>query len=90
MKGLHTIIIVFWLGNSFAQDTLSLHKPFSSNSLSFKNPTSAISFYGVPYYIKGAGSKDHFDLLVKSGANLRKFNWDKHYIVSEWGGEWSL
>jgi hypothetical protein len=46
MKGLLTIIIVFWLVNSFAQDTLSLHKPFSSNSLSFKNPTSAISFSG--------------------------------------------
>ena len=24
---------------------------------------------GVPYYIKGAGAKAHFDLLVKSGAN---------------------
>ena len=24
---------------------------------------------GTPYYIKGAGAKDHFDLLVKSGAN---------------------
>ena len=24
---------------------------------------------GMPYYIKGAGAKDHFDLLVKSGAN---------------------
>ena len=24
---------------------------------------------GVPYYIKGAGAKNHFDLLVKSGAN---------------------
>ena len=24
---------------------------------------------GKPYYIKGAGAKDHFDLLVKSGAN---------------------
>ena len=24
---------------------------------------------GVPYYIKGAGAKDHFDLLAKSGAN---------------------
>ena len=24
---------------------------------------------GSPYYIKGAGAKDHFDLLVKSGAN---------------------
>ena len=24
---------------------------------------------GVPYYIKGAGAKDHFNLLVKSGAN---------------------
>ena len=24
---------------------------------------------GVPYYIKGAGAKDHFDLLPKSGAN---------------------
>jgi len=24
---------------------------------------------GIPYYIKGAGAKDHFDLLVKSGAN---------------------
>lgn len=24
---------------------------------------------GVPYYIKGAGAKDHFDLLAESGAN---------------------
>lgn len=24
---------------------------------------------GKPYYIKGAGAKDHFDLLVRSGAN---------------------
>ena len=24
---------------------------------------------GIPYYIKGAGAKAHFDLLVKSGAN---------------------
>ena len=24
---------------------------------------------GIPYYIKGAGAKDHFDLLVSSGAN---------------------
>ena len=24
---------------------------------------------GIPYYIKGAGAKEHFDLLVKSGAN---------------------
>ena len=24
---------------------------------------------GIPYYIKGAGAKDHFDLLVRSGAN---------------------
>ena len=24
---------------------------------------------GIPYYIKGAGAKDHFDLLVNSGAN---------------------
>ena len=24
---------------------------------------------GFPYYIKGAGAKDHFDLLVRSGAN---------------------
>ena len=24
---------------------------------------------GMPYFIKGAGAKDHFDLLVKSGAN---------------------
>ena len=24
---------------------------------------------GKPYYIKGAGAKNHFDLLVKSGAN---------------------
>ena len=24
---------------------------------------------GEPYYIKGAGAKDHFDLLESSGAN---------------------
>ena len=46
MKGLVRFILVFWLGASFAQDTLSPQKPFSSNSLSFKNPTSAITFSG--------------------------------------------
>ena len=28
---------------------------------------------GIPYYIKGAGAKDHFGLLVKSGANSPTF-----------------
>ena len=32
---------------------------------------------GMPYYIKGAGAKDHFDLLVKSGANsISSFSFD--------------
>ncbi|MAJ90483.1 MAG: hypothetical protein CMD08_04325 [Flavobacteriales bacterium] len=37
-----------WVGSSFSQDTISSQKPFSSNILSFKNPTSSISFSG--YY----------------------------------------
>ena len=35
------------------------------------NPLGNFELYrnGEPYYIKGAGAKDHFDLLVESGAN---------------------
>ncbi len=46
MRGLFQFLIVCWCSASFAQDTIPQKKPFSSNSLSFKNPTSAITFSG--------------------------------------------
>ncbi len=48
MRGSFLIIFFMWVGSSFSQDTISSQKPFSSNILSFKNPTSSISFSG--YY----------------------------------------
>ncbi|MAW30651.1 MAG: hypothetical protein CMD15_01915 [Flavobacteriales bacterium] len=37
-----------WVGSSFSQETIINQKPFSSNILSFKNPSTSISFSG--YY----------------------------------------
>ena len=39
-------ILILSIGSYYAQDTISPLKPFSSNGLSFKNPTSAITFSG--------------------------------------------
>ena len=47
MRGSLLIILFIWAGSSFSQDTLN-QKSFSSNILSFKNPSSSISFSG--YY----------------------------------------
>ena len=47
MRGSLLIILFIWAGASFSQDTLN-QKSFSSNILSFKNPSSSISFSG--YY----------------------------------------
>ena len=46
MRGLFQFLIVCWCSASFAQDTIPQKKPFSSNSLSFNNPTSAVTFSG--------------------------------------------
>ena len=48
MRRSFLIIIFMWGGASFSQDTIVNQKPFSSNILSFKNPSSSISFTG--YY----------------------------------------
>ena len=48
MRGSFLIIFFMWGGSSFSQDTIIKQKTFSSNILSFKNPTSSISFSG--YY----------------------------------------
>ena len=42
------IIFFIWTSSSSAQDTIVSQKPFSSNILSIKNPSSSISFSG--YY----------------------------------------
>ena len=39
---------LMWAGSSFAQDVINKQKSFSSNSLSYKNPSTSISFTG--YY----------------------------------------
>ena len=48
MRGSFLIIFLFCAGPSFGQDTIINQKSFSSNILSFKNPSSSISFTG--YY----------------------------------------
>ena len=48
MRGSFLIIFLFCAGSSFSQDTIINQKSFSSNILSFKNPSSSISFTG--YY----------------------------------------
>ena len=48
MRGSFLIIFFMWGGSSFSQDTIINQKPFSSNILSFKNPSTSISFSG--YY----------------------------------------
>ena len=49
MRGSFFLIIFFmWMGSSYSQDTTINQKSFSSNILSYKNPTSSISFSG--YY----------------------------------------
>ena len=48
MRRLFWFILFMWWGSSFSQISISNQKPFSSNVLSFKNPSSSISFSG--YY----------------------------------------
>ena len=48
MRRSFLIIFFMWAGSSFSQDTIINQKNFSSNVLSFKNPSSSISFSG--YY----------------------------------------
>ena len=48
MRGFFLIIFLFCTGSSFSQDTIIIQKSLSSNILSFKNPSSSISFTG--YY----------------------------------------
>lgn len=48
MKSAFLFIFFTWAGISFAQDTINKQKSFSSNILSFNNPSSSISFSG--YY----------------------------------------
>tara|TARA_B100001758_G_scaffold72086_1_gene60759 strand:- start:1775 stop:3661 length:1887 start_codon:yes stop_codon:yes gene_type:complete len=48
MRGSFLIIFFVWTGSSFSQDIIIDQKPFSSNILSFKNPSSSIDFSG--YY----------------------------------------
>ncbi len=48
MRGSILIIFFMWVGSSFSQDTIIYHKSFSSNILSYKNPSTSISFSG--YY----------------------------------------
>ena len=48
MRGSFLIIFFMWAVSSFSQDTIYQEKPFSSNILSFNNPSTSISFSG--YY----------------------------------------
>ena len=48
MRKFFLFILFLWAGFSYSQDTIPKQKSFSSNVLSFKNPSSSISFSG--YY----------------------------------------
>ena len=48
LRGLLWFIFFIWAGSSFCQDTIVKQEPFSSNILSFKKPSTSISFSG--YY----------------------------------------
>ena len=48
MRKSFLFILFLWAGTSYAQDSISKQQPFSSNVLSFNNPSSSISFSG--YY----------------------------------------
>ena len=48
LRRLLLYILLLWATSSFSQDTITTQKPFSSNILSVKNPSSSISFSG--YY----------------------------------------
>lgn len=48
MRRFFLFIFFLWAGSSYAQDIIPKQKSFSSNVLSFKNPSSSISFSG--YY----------------------------------------
>ena len=48
LRGLLWFIFFVWAGSSFCQDTIVKQEPFSSNILSFKKPSTSISFSG--YY----------------------------------------
>ena len=48
MRGSLLVIFFMWIGSAFSQDTIINQKSFSSNVLSFKSPSTSISFSG--YY----------------------------------------
>ena len=48
LRRLLLYILLLWATSSFSQDTITTQKPFSSNILGVKNPSSSISFSG--YY----------------------------------------
>ena len=48
MRKSFLFILFLWAGSTFAQDTINKQKSFSSNVLSYNNPSSSISFSG--YY----------------------------------------
>ena len=48
LRRLLLYILLLWAASSFSQDTITTQKPFSSNILGVKNPSSSISFSG--YY----------------------------------------
>ncbi len=60
---------LMWAGSSFAQDATSKQKSFSSNSLSYKNPSTSISFTGY-YRFLGFVRKQQETFPNNSGKTL--------------------
>ena len=69
MRGSILIIFFMWVGSSFSQDTIIYHKSFSSNILSYKNPSTSISFSGY-YRFLGFVRKQQETFPNNSGKTL--------------------
>ena len=78
MRGSILIIFFMWVASSFSQEIVS-QKSFSSNSLSFKNPSTSISFSGYYRFLGFIRNQQETfpnnsgkTLVISSGDNYRE------------------
>ena len=78
MRGSILIIFFMWVASSFSQEIVS-QKSFSSNSLSFKNPSTSISFSGYYRFLGFVRNQQETfpnnsgkTLVISSGDNYRE------------------
>ena len=78
MRGSILIIFFMWVASSFSQDTI-VNQKFSSNILSFKNPSTSISFSGYYRFLGFVRNQQETfpnnsgkTLVISSGDNYRE------------------